>query len=37
MGQGGSQSADDYTFFYGNVNAKGHIGTDFFVQKNLRG
>jgi len=28
--EGGSQPADDYTFFYGNENADHHLGTDFF-------
>jgi exonuclease III len=29
----GSQPADDYTFFYGNGNAKHHSGTGFFMCK----
>jgi hypothetical protein len=35
--EGGSQPADDITFFYGNENANHQLGTDFFlVYKGMR-
>jgi len=32
----GSRPPDDYTFFYGNVNANHHLQTGFLVQKVIR-
>jgi hypothetical protein len=32
---GGSEPADDYTFFYGNGNAEYHLGTGFFICKGI--
>jgi len=31
--RGGSQPADEYTFFYGSGNANRHIGIDFFLHE----
>jgi hypothetical protein len=31
----GSQPADDYTFFCGNENTNHHLGTGFFVHKEI--
>jgi hypothetical protein len=33
--KGGTEAADDYTFFYGNENVDHHLGTDFFVHKGI--
>jgi hypothetical protein len=30
---GGTEPAESYTFFYGNVNADHHLGTGYFVHK----
>jgi exonuclease III len=34
--EGGSQRADNYTFFFRNVNANRHLGTGFFIRKEIR-
>jgi exonuclease III len=34
--EGGSQPADDYTFFHGNEKANHHLGTGFFIHKGIR-
>jgi hypothetical protein len=33
--EGGSQPADDYTFFFGNGNANHYFETGFFVHKEI--
>jgi hypothetical protein len=33
--KGGTEPADDYTFFYGKRNADRHLGTGFFVYKEI--
>jgi hypothetical protein len=33
--KGGTESADNFTFFYGNGNADHHLGTGFFVHKGI--
>jgi len=34
--EGGSQPADDYTFFYGNGNANHHLETSFLIHQGIR-
>jgi hypothetical protein len=34
-GKGGTESGDDHTFFFANGNADHHIGTSFFVRKEI--
>jgi hypothetical protein len=33
--KGGTETAGDYTFFYGNGNADHHLGKGFFVHKRI--
>jgi hypothetical protein len=33
MGEGGTERAEDYTFFYGEGNEDHQLGTGFFVHK----
>jgi hypothetical protein len=33
--EGGSQPADDYTFFYGNWNANHQLGTGLFIHQEI--
>jgi hypothetical protein len=34
--KGSSQPTDDYTFFYGNGNAKYHLGTGVFIHNGFK-
>jgi exonuclease III len=33
--KGGTERAEDYTFFYGQMNGNHKLGTGFFVQKRI--
>jgi hypothetical protein len=33
--KGGTERAEDYTFFYGQGNGDHQLGTDFFVHKRI--
>jgi hypothetical protein len=35
MGEGGTERAEDYTFFYGAENEDRQLGTGFFVHKTI--